>query len=255
MSYEHQFEYAVPSPPANAIKSLAQSSSSENIRERLNLHVKRRIQVQEKVSPPQQVVGIHSSSSSCSSLSPNDSKTTMKHDQNIIINTTNISHKIVASTPIDSRAILQSQSSNEPSMRKPMKTPKKSPAKMLNADNRGIKYVSQLVRSQNDNISYQMQTNLASLVARKQPTMIVEINPPSDSMESSSSSVAMRANAHQIPTDSKIIAEKSEKNCSNSHDILQMVLNDKKNRLLHDPEVQRFLSAIHKKKIINRNKR
>lgn len=232
MNFDHSFQFNVSSPPNSSMKS----SSSENIRERLNLHVKRRIQVQEKQSPPQQVTVMHSPPSSCSSLSPTDSHISMKQEQILPQNLSIMSTSTIS--PISSRTVLLArQSIEDKSLRKSMKMSKKSPESKM-------KFLPQLMVAENG--------------SRPEKKLTIKW-PPESPIETSAGSVlspmlTVRTMAPHSSPEMRPSFEKNDKT-TNTLDILQMVLNEKKNSMLHDPQVQKFIASIHKKFFGTRNKR
>lgn len=246
MNHEHNVQYDETSPAVNTMKTPTTSSSSENIRERLNLHVKRRIQVHEKTSPSQHI-RIHSSPSSSSSLSPTDSNSSIKQEQIACQNFTIAQNQIIKATT-NSRPLLLTRSIIDDNLKKPIKTAKKNCVKVLATDNR-VKYVPQLFYQQNEHKINAVQ----QLITKRIPPMLIGINTAIKMTGSMplGPSTPMTIRPQSSPETKSV----SEKNSTNSYDILHMVLNEKKNSLLHDPEVQQFLSTIYKIGYRNRNKR
>lgn len=269
LQHPNSFRIAATGP----IKSSTQSAS-ENIRERLNLHLKRRIQVQEKSTHPQL---LSSSSSSCSSLSPPQHRLTIKSDHLLPQNLCVESNPSFTTTPILSNnpsTVLRTNQSiiaGRSKGLKKLKTTKKLPStKKLSTS------PSHMVRTQNGNqisvYSTEMRKNCIGSIGsigdkftdRKSTTTLIEINTLPSGATTTTTTTTMNEQSSSPPPPTTPTPEmksgtsnyeKSDNKTAYSSDILSMILNEKKNRLMHDPEIMRFLANIHMNLFINRANR
>lgn len=243
------------------------SAASENIRERLNLHLKRRIQVQENLTHPPIP---SSSSSSCSSLSPPQHRLTIK-SENLLPQ--NLSVESNASMTTGTTTILLTNPSTVPRQHsiiagRPKGLKKLKSTKKFPSTKKVSPSPSHIVRTQNGNqISvYSTQIRKNNLGAgeklgeRKSTTTLIEINTlPSGATTTTTTTTMNESNSPPPPTpelkSSGQSYDKSDIKTTYSSDILSMVLNEKKNRLMHDPEIVRFLANIHSNLFRNRANR
>lgn len=246
------------------------SAASENIRERLNLHLKRRIQGQEK-STHSSIPS--SSSSSCSSLSPPQHRLTIKTENLLPQNLSVESH--ASMTPGSTTISLTNPSTvprQNPIIAGRLKGLKKlKSAKKLPSTNKISPSPSHIVRTQNGNqisvYSTQIRRNSIGagekLSERKSTTTLIEINTlPSGATTTTTTTTMNESNSPPPPTSPTAEMksggqsyDKSDSKTAYSSDILSMVLNEKKNRLMHDPEIVRFLATIHSNLFRNRANR
>lgn len=244
----------------NATSPIKSSSASENIRERLNLHLKRRIQVQEKSTL--------SSSSSCSSLSPPQHRLTINPEH---LQPQNLSVESNPCITSGTTTILLTNSSTV-APRSNLKGPKKMKSAKKPLPTKKISPLpSHVMHTQNGNqisvYSAQMRRDSAGvndkLSERKSTTTLIEINTlPSGATATMTTTTLNESSSPPPPStptpDSKSANqnyEKFENKTAYSSDILSMVLNEKKNRLMHDPEIMRFLANVHMNFFVNRANR
>lgn len=264
MNLQHPNNYRI-----TATGPIKSSSASENIRERLNLHLKRRIQVQEKSTHSQL---LSSSSSSCSSLSPPQHRLTIKPEQHL--QPQNLTVDSNTSTATGTTTILLTNSSSSvPRQNSIIAGGRSKGLKKVKSTNKlpSTKKISPLpshvVRTQNGNqisvYSTQMRRNSVSasdkLNERKSTTTLIEINTLPSGATTTTTTTTMNESSSPPPStptpDTKSASqnyEKSENKTAYSSDILSMVLNEKKNSLMHDPEIIRFLATIHMNLFMNR---
>lgn len=246
------------------------SSASENIRERLNLHLKRRIQVQEKSTHPQILT---SSSSSCSSLSPPHHRLTIKPEH---LQPQNLSIESNASMTAGTTKLLLTHPSTVPRQNsigggRPKGVKKLKSIKKMSSTKKISPSPAHIVHTQNGNqISvYSTQIRKNSIGSgnkpneRKSTTTLIEINTLPSGATTTTTTTTMNESSSppppSTPTPEMKVGgqnyEKSDNKTAYSSDILSMVLNEKKNSLMHDPEIMRFLATIHMNLFLNRANR
>lgn len=258
LQHPNNFRIAATGP----IKS---SPASENIRERLNLHLKRRIQVQEKTTHPQL---ISSSSSSCSSLSPPHHRMTIKPEhlqpQNLCVETNPSITTATTTILLTNPSTVPRQNSIVAGRSKGLKKLKST--KKLPSTKKISPSPAHVMRHQDGNqIGYGTQIrkhNLGDKInERKSTTTLIEINTlPSGTttttttLNESSSPPASTNLPHEMKAGGPNY-EKCDNKTAYSSDILSMVLNEKKTSLMHDPEIMRFLATIHSNLLMHRANR
>lgn len=270
MNFPHTFQYGASSSTTINSTLKSPTTSSENIRERLNLHVKRRIQVQEKKPTLPQLIAIHSPSSSCSSLSPPSAPVTIKQEQispqNLSFATSSAivvleSRKTprtttaAAAAAAAASATVRTNAANNVRIKYTKKPTKKQLSKLSPPVDNAIQYLQtqQMIRTTNGNrINGEINHDIDMTNQRR----LIEINTMPGAGESLHAAHRGAVTESPVPhsPDATMSHERSER-LTSSVDILQMVLNEKKNAMLHDPEIQKFLAAIHKNLFSNRNKR
>lgn len=243
------------------------SSTSENIRERLNLHVKRRIQVQGKSSTCNQTsIPTMSPSSSSSSVSPSSSSILLNLGidqlvpQNLSIDSNAITPDSAAATAAAKTAILFSNLTSGQSnaiitdrnkgLKKIKITPKKQSIKFV--DNKKIVVRNTRIPNchQINIISKQIQRNggLSGSQSNSKPTTtLIEIN----TLPTGTTTTTTTHIAPEMQSISNQNYEKYDSKTINTPDILSIILNEKKNALMHDPEIKRFLTSMHMKSLLN----
>lgn len=233
------------------------SKPKKNIRERLNLHVKRRIQDQVPIvsvsvpGPVSQISQTFTSSSSSLLLSPTASisihpANTTYHPVNCEFLRGNPSTLLIPSD-LNAQTTSNLYNSNvrfmnivastiEQSSPKNLNNNKKTSPKRLNNNTKNRKKV---LNSKDH--SKMMETHNINLMLSPGSPSVAGI----ESMDKPISILNFEHNGHSRgQEDEKYGYEKTDSKLTNSQDILSMILAIKKNALMQDPEVIHFLSSL-----------
>lgn len=226
-------------------------AASENIRERLNLHVKRRIEVQEKTNRRVASVLSQSSSSPSSpaSISPPiypANLTTNKNERFLSpsLNTHPVSNASVANERLDAPAYDYVRTKTL----KRVKITKKVPVK-ISAMNNKKKFASVNRSKYNHEVDqplHRIKSNDGDTVKATKVNHDESLvrSPTIGSNKVTSYGSPPMADAKVPTVANHSIYEKCDSKATSMPDILSMVLNEKKNALMRDPDIIRFFTGI-----------
>lgn len=233
------------------------SKTKENIRERLNLHVKRRIQDQDivSVSVPQISQPFTSSSSASLLLSPTASISI--HPANTTYPFNHSVHREIVrgnpSTlliPSDLHARMPSSNlynSNVRLMNIASTIEQSSPKNLHNNSNK--KTSPKRLNNNTNNRKKVMSSKAHSKMIETHNNLMLSPGSPcvavGESMDKPIPTLNLEHNGHgHGQDDEKYCYEKNDSKSTNPQDILSMILAIKKNALMHDPEVIQFIASL-----------
>lgn len=236
-------------------------STRENIRERLNLHVKRRIQGQD-TSPTSTLPISPTSSHLLMQKTDKFMNSGMDGNSPVVVFNNSLIKIAPGGNPAHMNATsmlpnenLMSISSPQSAMSeyKKVKIEKKPITKLNTLSNKSKKYSSnkkQLINQQAVNKMSQSAHTVENLLLNGNPSSLSTIDAHKADMLGRSHRQDQLADNDSPPMNgngdcSRDSFEKQENSkAANTPDILSMVLSIKKNALMHDPDVIRFISSI-----------
>lgn len=237
------------------------SKTKKNIRERLNLHVKRRIQDQDLVSVAVPQISQPFTSSSSASLLLSPTATISIHPANTTYPFNHSIHREIVrgmpSTlliPSDSNARMPSSNlynSNVRLMNIAATIEQSSPKNLNNNSNR--KTSPKRLHNNTNNRKKVMSSKAHSKMIETHNNLMLSPGSPciavDESMDNRIPILNLERNGHNHghghgQDDEKYCYEKNDSKLTNPQDILSMILAIKKNALMHDPEVIQFISSL-----------
>lgn len=234
------------------------SKTKQNIRERLNLHVKRRIQDQDIVSVPVPQISQAFASSSSSSLllSPTASISIYPANKTYPFNHS-VHREFLRGNPstllipsdLNARTTSNLYNSNVRLMNIASTIEQSLPKNLNNNNNK--KTSPKRLNNNTNNRKKVMSSKVHSKMIETQNNLMLNPGSPSvgESMDKPMPILNLERNGHNhghghAQDDEKYCYEKNDSKLTNSQDILSMILAIKKNALMHDPEVIQFISSL-----------
>lgn len=239
------------------------SKTKENIRERLNLHVKRRIQDQDIVSVPvpvPQISQAFASSSSSLLLSPTASISI--HPANTTYPFNHSIHReflrgnpstLLIPSDLNARTTSNLYNSNVRLMNIASTIEQSLPKNLNNNNNKKTSPKRLNNNTLNNNRKKLMNNRAQSKMIETHNNLMLSPGSPTvavgESMDKPIPILNLERNGHNHghglgQDDEKYGYDKNDSKLNNSQDILSMILAIKKNALMHDPEVIRFISSL-----------
>lgn len=246
--------------PINSTASI--HNARDNIRERLNLHVKRRIQEQE-TSPPALAMPVSPISANLlmqkhekmekypnSCIDPNSSVAVFGNSLHKIASGLNNNPSLNTGVSMLSNDNMMSMAPSHSAINdiKKAKIEKKPIAKLNSLSNKSKKYLNNKKQKAANKVSQSIHTVENFLLNGNSSSSIDAHKAEMLGRGRQSSIVDQLADTDSSPLNGDCSRDSFDKQenskVSNTPDILSMVLSIKKNALMHDPDVIRFISSI-----------